>query len=198
MAVKKAKAQSLRERMLAGRAQRNEKLREIRLDDFSADIGEDFIAKVRRFELGERAVYYGAPESMSKRISARTKDYARIMSKHNMPLNAGANMSQLAFMLTMSQEPEFEAIANLVCLVSFVDPPLVETEQELQAAEDPNTMLVTDLTLSDRTAVFYQLQSPEPKSSEEVKQEKMQEKFRPESEADVGTDGTGDDAEAAE
>lgn len=196
MVAKKASAQSLRERMLAGRAKRNESLREIRLDDASEDAGEEVIAKVRRFELGERAVYFGAPESMSKRISARTKDYARIMGKHNISMSAGANMSQLAFMLTMSQEPEFEAIANLVCLVSFVDPPLVETEREL--ADNPDAWLVTDLTLGDRTSVFYQLQTPEPKSPEEVKQEKMQEKFRPESEADVGADRVGDDAEAAE
>ena len=186
-----------RERMLQGRAERNARTRDIRLPDASADMGEDFIAKVRRFELGEKAVYFGAPESMVNRIAQRTKDYAGLLEKNNITVSSeGVSLNMSAFMIKMAQEPKFEAIVNTVCLVTFVDPPLVETKEEL--AGNPDAWHIDDLTLGDRIHVFYQLQTPEPKKPKEVAQEKLLDEFRDESADDVGRAGTGDDATAAE
>lgn len=159
----------LRQRMLEGRAKRNEITREIRLPDASLEAGEDVIAKVRRFELGERVAYFGAPEHLSKRISERTKDYAEMMSKHNVDISQGIGMSMVAFMLLVSQEPEFEELVNTVCVAAFVDPPLVETEADL--TRNPEAWLVQDLTFGDRTAVFYGLQ-------EKTEEAKEMRKFR--------------------
>ena len=181
-----------RERMLQGRAERNARTRDIRLPDASADMGEDFIAKVRRFELGEKAIYFGAPEGMVNRIAQRTKDYAGLLEKHNITVsNEGVSTSMGAFTLKMSQEPKFEAIVNTVCLVTFVDPPLVETQEEMSS--NPDAMHIDDLTLGDRIHVFYQLQAPETKKPEEVAQEKLLGEFREETAADVGHDRPGDD-----
>ena len=169
---------SLREKMLAGRSARNAVTRDIRLPDASDDAGEDVIVQVRRFELGERAVYFGAPEHMTDRIAKRTKDYATLMSKNGVDIKEGVGeMTAAAFVLLMSQEPEFEDVVNTVCVAAFVDPPLVETEAERSI--NPDAWMITDLTFGDRTHVFYQLQS------KEVKRNKALETFPEESAADV-------------
>lgn len=62
---------------------------------------------------------------------------------------------------------QMEKLANVVCVASFIAPKLVMTEAELD--DDPHTLLVTDLHIDERLAVYNIVMGTEAGKTEEAK-----------------------------
>lgn len=171
------------EAMLAAREKRVNETFPVLLPNFSKDLGMDITIQVRKFEVGEDAIYYGASESLSQRISERTADYAKLMADNNIELNDDGTVSEVnagIFALELSTKADFRAFVDTVCLAVAVDPPLVETEAE--AAANPNAWLLKNLAYGDRLQIFYRSQAGGDVDGGEGK---AMEQFRQEAPADV-------------
>ncbi len=175
---------SKREALLNSRKEELEFGWELRLPDASETFGEEFKVRIRKLQLGEKAAYIGVSDAMAQRVYERTRDYAKLAQEKT----SGKDMNQFE-LLEMLMEPGFEDVINTTCLAAFIDPPLVETEAELES--NPDAWLISDFSYGDRLHVFITLQNPGSKEA------KAMTRFRPESATDVGRVGTEPDTESA-
>lgn len=175
---------SKREALLNSRKEELEFGWELQLPDASETFGEEFKVRIRKLQLGEKAAYIGVSDDMAQRVYERTRDYAKLAQEKS----KGKDMGQFE-MLDMLMEPGFEDVINTTCLAAFIDPPLVETEAELES--NPDAWLLSDFSFGDRLHVFITLQNPDSKEA------KAMTRFRPESATDVGRVGTEPDTESA-
>lgn len=161
MAAKKViNMQDKRAAMLKAREASNARTFDVELVDASAEIGEPFIAKVRRFAMGERIAYYGAPQHLEDRIVQATKAYARLLAKNQVAVQTDGTVNEntmMANMMLISQEADFEEMVNVVCLAVAVTPALVETEEDLEINTD--AWLITDISFGDRMRIFSAAQA---------------------------------------
>lgn len=180
--------------MLKARADRNATTYPVELPDASLDLGEPLIAQVRRFEVGEYAVYFGASDALAKRIAARTPDYANAITAHDVPIGDDGTVSETkagAYLLTLVNDPAFQEMCDLACLACMVEPRLVETEEE--RASDPEAWLLTDLTRGDRQKIFFGAQA-----AGKEEQAATLETFQQESASDVADHPAVRDSEVTE
>lgn len=173
-----------REMLLQKRAEEIEYGYELNLPDASEEMGEPFAVRVRKLRLGERAAYTGISEELSRKVQERTKDYADLLQRKV----EGESVSAYDA-ISLVADPGFVAVVNAVCLAAFIDPPLVETEEEQSG--NPDAWLVSDFSFGDRIHVFNALQAPDSKEAQSMT------RFRPESSPDVETGAVLQDVQPA-
>ena len=142
------------------------------LPDASIAAGEDFEVRLKRISLQEKAAANGISQEVQDEVFRRTRDLSDWQAEQQKRKTKPADQLEAL----RQSEPLITSI-NAVCCAAFIDPPLVESEEQL--ASKPDAWVVDDFTIDDRWSAFQAITNGD---STEAKSLRL---FRPESADDV-------------
>ena len=133
---------------------------------------QPFVIRVRRLSLDEKAAVNGISQSMQDQVYRRTREMVDWMSEQEKKKAKPSDQLE-----ALQESQSLRDAVNAVCVASWIEPQLVETETEL--ATNPDAWLVDDFSVSDRWDAFQAITNSDSKEAKSLKL------FRPESADDV-------------
>lgn len=142
------------------------------LPDASITNGEDFEVRLRRISLQEKAAVNGISQDVQDEVFRRTRTLAEWQAEQQKKRIKPADQLEAL----RQSKPLIDSV-NAVCCAAWIDPPLVETEAELDRI--PNAWHVDDFSVDDRWSAYQAIINGD---SAEAKSLRL---FRPEPADDV-------------